>query len=107
MRGLATTCPVRSPQIADVPTFAEAGVKDFAIEALALVAVNSKTPVPVVTRLNQAVVKIINGPNVSKRISDMGLIAKSSTPEQARAMLAAEVARWRQVVKTANIPPMD
>ena len=107
MRGLATTCPVRSPQIPDVPTFAEVGVKDFAIEALALVAVHAKTPQPVVTRLNEAVVKIINGPNVSKRIAGMGLIAKSSTPEQARAMLTAEVARWRQVVETAKIPPMD
>ena len=107
MRGLATTCPVRSPQIPDVPTFAEAGVKDFAIEALALVAVHSKTPQPVVARLNQAVVKIINGPTVSKRIADMGLIAKSSSPEEARAMLGAEVARWRQVVETAKIPPMD
>jgi len=107
MRGLATSCPVRSPQIPNVPTFAEAGVKDFAIEALALVAVNSKTPQPIVTRLNQAVVKIINGPNVNKRISDMGLIAKSSTSEDARAMLAAEIARWRQVVETAKIPPMD
>jgi tripartite-type tricarboxylate transporter receptor subunit TctC len=107
MRGLATTCPVRSPQIANVPTFAEAGVKDFAIEALALVAVNSKTPQPIVARLNQAVVKIINGPNVSKRIADMGLIAKSSTPDEARGMLSAEIARWRQVVETAKIPPMD
>jgi tripartite-type tricarboxylate transporter receptor subunit TctC len=98
---------VRSPQIPDVPTFADVGVKDFAIEALALVAVNSKTPAPIVTRLNQEVVKIINGPNVSKRISGMGLIAKSSTPEEAKGMLSAEVARWRQVVETAKIPPMD
>ncbi len=107
MRGLATTCPVRSPQIPDVPTFAEVGVKDFAIEALALVAVSSKTPQPIVTRLNQEVVKIISGPQVSKRIAGMGLIAKSSTPEEARAMLSAEIARWRQVVEIAKIPPMD
>jgi tripartite-type tricarboxylate transporter receptor subunit TctC len=106
-RGLATTCPRRSPQIAAVPTFAEAGVPDFAIEALALVAIRAQTPSPIVTRLNEAVVKIIQGPKLSGRITGMGLIAKTSTPEEARAMLSAEVARWRQVVAVAKIPPLD
>ena len=107
MRGLATSCPKRSPQIAAVPTFAEAGVQDFAIEALALVAIRAQTPAPIVARLNEAIVKIINGPNVANRIAGMGLIAKSSTPEQARAMLSAEIARWRVVVDAAKIPPLD
>jgi tripartite-type tricarboxylate transporter receptor subunit TctC len=107
VRGLATSCPKRSPQIADVPTFAEAGVPDFAIEALALVAIRAQTPAPIVARLNEAIVKIINAPNVANRIAGMGLIAKSSTPEQARAMLSAEVARWRVVVDAAKIPPLD
>ena len=107
MRGLATSCPKRSPQIAAVPTFAEAGVQDFAIEALALVAIRAQTPAPIVTRLNEAIVKIINAPNVANRIAGMGLIAKSSTPEQARAMLSAEIARWRVVVDAAKIPPLD
>jgi len=107
MRGLATSCPKRSPQIGSVPTFAEAGVQDFAIEALALVAIRAQTPAPIVTRLNEAIVKIINAPNVANRIAGMGLIAKSSTPEQARAMLSAEIARWRVVVDAAKIPPLD
>ena len=107
MRGLATSCPKRSPQIAAVPTFAEAGVQDFAIEALALVAIRAQTPALIVARLNEAIVKIINGPNVANRIAGMGLIAKSSTPEQARAMLSAEIARWRVVVDAAKIPPLD
>jgi len=107
MRGLATSCPKRSPQIAAVPTFAEAGVQDFAIEALALVAIRAQTLAPIVARLNEAIVKIINGPKLENRIAGMGLIAKSSTSEQARAMLSAEIARWRVVVDAAKIPPLD
>jgi tripartite-type tricarboxylate transporter receptor subunit TctC len=107
MRGLATTCPQRSPQIPNVPTFAETGVPDFAIEALALVAIRAQTPAPIVARLNQEIVKIVQGPKLSSRITGMGLIAKSSTSEQARAMLAAEIARWRTVVAAAKIPPLD
>jgi tripartite-type tricarboxylate transporter receptor subunit TctC len=106
-RGLATSCPQRTPQIPDVPTFAEAGIADFAIEALALVAVRAQTPAPIVARLNEAVVRIIDGPKLNSRIAGMGLAAKSSTPEAARAMLAAEIARWRQVVEAARIPALD
>ena len=90
-----------------MPTFAEAGVQDFAIEALALVAVRAQTPAPIVARLNEAIVKIIKGPKLSGRIAGMGLIAKSSTSDEARAMLSAEIARWRAVVDAAKIPPLD
>jgi tripartite-type tricarboxylate transporter receptor subunit TctC len=107
MRGLATTCPQRSAQLPNVPTFAEAGINDFALEALAILAVHSKTPPQIVAQLNQAVVKIINSPNVSGRIAAMGLQARSSSSEQARTVLAAEVRRWRQVVEAARIPPLD
>jgi tripartite-type tricarboxylate transporter receptor subunit TctC len=107
MRGLASSCPQRSPQIPDVPTFADAGVADFAIEALALVAIRAQTPAPIVARLNQEIVRIIHGPKLAGRITGMGLIAKSSTSEQARAMLSAEIARWRAVVDAAKIPPLD
>jgi tripartite-type tricarboxylate transporter receptor subunit TctC len=37
----------------------------------------------------------------------MGLQPKTSTSEQARSQLAAEVARWRQVVDDAKVPPLD
>jgi tripartite-type tricarboxylate transporter receptor subunit TctC len=106
-RGLATSCPQRTPQIPDVPTFAEAGIADFAIEALALVAARAQTPAPVVKRLNEAIVAIIEAPKLKSRIAGMGLTAKGSTPEAARAMLSAEIARWRQVVDAAKIPPLD
>ncbi len=107
MRGLATTCPQRSVQLPDVPTFAEAGINDFALEALAIMAVRAKTPPAVVAKLNAALVKIINAPQVTSRIAGMGLMAKTSTPDEARAVLAAEVQRWRRVVDAAGIPPLD
>jgi tripartite-type tricarboxylate transporter receptor subunit TctC len=106
-RGLATSCPQRTAQIPDVPTFAEAGIADFAIEALALVAIRAQTQASIVKRLNEAVVAIIDAPKLKGRIAGMGLTAKSSTPEAARAMLSAEIARWRAVVDAAKIPPLD
>jgi tripartite-type tricarboxylate transporter receptor subunit TctC len=107
MLGLAATCPQRVPQLPDVPTFAEAGIDGFTLEALALIAVHAKTPPEIVRKLNQTLVAIIDSPRIKARIGAMGLQARSSTPEQARERLGAEVRRWREVVDAANIPPLD
>ncbi len=107
MRGLASTCLARVPQLPDVPIFAEVGVKDFAQEALVIVAVRTGTPPAIATRLSETLQKIVQKPEVTRRITGMGLIAKSSTSAQAKAMLNAEVARWRVVVDAAKIPPLD
>lgn len=107
MRGLALTCPQRVAQIPGVPTFAEVGVRDFQLEALAILAAHAKTPAPIVERLNQAVVKIINSSAVANRINEMGLQARSSTSQAAREFLREDLRRWRDVVQAAGIPPMD
>lgn len=107
MRGLATTCPQRVTQIPDIPTFAEVGIRDFQLEAMAILAAHAKTPAPIVERLNQAMVKIIGSPAVANRINGMGVQARSSTPQMAREILRADLKRWRDVVDSAGIPPMD
>ena len=107
MRALAVTCPRRLAQLPDVPTFAEAGIQGFVLEGLALIAAHGKTPPDIVRKLNDAVVKIINSPKVTEKVASMGLQARSSTPDEARAMLSADVKRWAQVVRAAGIPPLD
>lgn len=107
MRALAVTCPRRLPQLPDVPTFAEAGVQGLTLEGLALVAAHGKTPPDIVKKLNEAVVKIVNSSKVKDKIAAMGLQARSSTPEEARTLLGADVKRWGQVVQAAGIPPLD
>jgi tripartite-type tricarboxylate transporter receptor subunit TctC len=107
MRALAVTCPRRLAQLQDVPTFAEAGIQGFVLEGLALIAAHGKTPSDIVRKLNDAVVKIINSPKVTEKVASMGLQAKSSTPEEARILLSADVKRWGQVVQAAGIPPLD
>ena len=107
MKGLASTCLQRVPQLPDVPIFAEVGIQDFAQEALVIVAVRTGTPPAIAARLSETIQKIVQSPEVTRRISGMGLIPKSSTSAQAKALLSAEVARWRVVVEAAKIPPLD
>jgi tripartite-type tricarboxylate transporter receptor subunit TctC len=107
MRALAVTCPQRLAQLPDVPTFAEAGIQGFVLEGLALIAAHGKTPSDIVQRLNREVVKIVNSKKVVDKVAAMGLRARSSTPDEARAMLSGDIKRWGAVVKAANIPPLD
>jgi tripartite-type tricarboxylate transporter receptor subunit TctC len=107
MRALAVTCPRRLAQLPDVPTFAEAGIQGFVLEGLALIAAHGKTPPDIVRKLNDAVVKIINSSKVTEKVASMGLQARSSTPDEARTLLSADVKRWGQVVQAAGIPPLD
>ena len=107
MRALAVTCPRRLAQLPDVPTFAEVGLPGLTLKGLALVAAHGKTPPDIVKKLNEAVVKIVNSPKVTEKIAAMGLQARSSTPEEARALLNADVKRWGHVVQAAGIPPLD
>ena len=107
MRALAVTCPRRLAQLPDVPTFAEAGIQGFVLEGLALIAAHGKTPPDIVRKLNDAVVKIINSQKVTEKVGSMGLQARSSTPDEARTLLSADVKRWGQVVQAAGIPPLD
>jgi tripartite-type tricarboxylate transporter receptor subunit TctC len=107
MRALAVTCPRRLAQLPDTPIFAEAGIQGFVLEGLALVAAHGKTPPEIVAKLNQELVKIINSAKVKDKVGSMGLQARSSTPDEARGMLNADVKRWGAVVKAAGIPPLD
>jgi tripartite-type tricarboxylate transporter receptor subunit TctC len=107
MRALAVTCPRRLAQLPDAPTFAEAGIQGFVLEGLALVAAHGKTPPDIVKKLNEAMVKIMGLPKVSGKVAGMGLQARSSSPDEARALLSGDVKRWGAVVKAAGIPPLD
>jgi tripartite-type tricarboxylate transporter receptor subunit TctC len=107
MRALAVTCPHRLAQLPDVPTFAEAGIQGLMLEGLALVAAHGQTPPEIVRRLNEALVTIIDSPKMVSKAASMGLQTRSSTPQEARTLLNADVKRWGAVVKAAGIPPLD
>jgi tripartite-type tricarboxylate transporter receptor subunit TctC len=62
------------------------------------------TPRPIIDRLNSEVQKALQLPAVRSRLEDMGGEAKGSTPEEMRAMVAAQTQKWIKVVADAKIP---
>lgn len=103
LRALALVAPQRSPALPDVPTVAEAGLKDFDVTTWYGVMVPAGTPRPIVTRLNGELVKIMQAPEVKERLAGMATDPLTSTPEEFAAYLRQEIAKWGDVVRKANL----
>lgn len=102
LRALGVSSAKRIPALPKVPTIAEAGVPGYeAIGWNGLVG-PSGMPQAVVDKLNAAVVKIMQMPEVSKRLSGLGLEPRTSTPAEFSVFLKAEVVKWAKVVKDSG-----
>ena len=104
VRALAVTGEKRSIVLPDVPTAVEAGVKDFVASSWNALAVPSKTPRPVVDRLQRDIATALADPGVREKLRGLNIDARSSTPEQTAALLASDIRRWSGVIERAGIP---
>ena len=104
VRALAVTGEKRSIVLPDVPTAVEAGVKDFVASSWNALAVPSRTPRPVVDRLQRDIATALADPGVREKLRGLNIDARSSTPEQTAALLASDIRRWSGVIERAGIP---
>ena len=103
LRPLAVTSAQRHPQLPDVPTLAESGLKNF--EALAWFGILAPpgTPKDVLARLNAEFAKVLAVPELRQRLEDGGSEVIGNSPEAADAFLKSELVKWGSVIKAANI----
>lgn len=102
LRAIAVTTAKRSPELPDVPTVAEAGVPGFEATSWFGLFAPAGTPAPIVTRLNTALVKVLQQPEVVKQISAQGGEVVAETPEQFAAFIKTEGVKWGKVVKASG-----
>jgi tripartite-type tricarboxylate transporter receptor subunit TctC len=103
LRALALVAPQRSPALPEVPTVAEAGLRDFEVTTWYGIMTPAGTPRPIVSRLNAELVKIMHAPDVKERLAAMATDPLTSTPEEFAAYLKQEIAKWGDVVRKANL----
>ncbi len=103
MRALAVTSAQRWPTLPDVPTMAEAGVKDFVVTSWAAFVLPAATPRPIVDKLSGAMKQIAADEAIQKRFLVAGARILSSTPEEAIAFAAKERAMWKDVVGAVGV----
>ncbi|HSA89064.1 MAG TPA: tripartite tricarboxylate transporter substrate binding protein [Burkholderiales bacterium] len=104
LRPLAMTAAKRFPGLPDVPTVIEAGVAGYDVSSWNALAAPAKTPPAVIGRVNQELRKAITAPEVQKRFGELGVDARTSTPEELRQFFVGESQRWTRVVEAAKIP---
>ena len=103
IRVLAATGRKRVPALPDVPTLDETGLRGFEEGNWQAVLVPSRTPRPIVNRLNQELVRIVRTPDVTEQIARVGADVIANTPEEAAATVREDLKKYAQVIKALNI----
>ncbi|MEO7401052.1 MAG: tripartite tricarboxylate transporter substrate binding protein [Polaromonas sp.] len=103
VRALAVTSARRLDSLPNVPTVAESGVPGFEVLSWQAVFVPAGTPKPIVDRLHAEIVKILQLPEMQERLKTLGMQPSAMSIEQIAAFQKAEVDKWAQVIKAANI----
>ena len=103
LRPLAVTTLKRHPQLPDVPTLSESGVKGFEAVAWFGMVAPPGTSKDIVNKLNSEVVKALNMPELRQRLIAGGSEVIGNSPEEADQFLKSEISKWGRVVKSAKI----
>jgi tripartite-type tricarboxylate transporter receptor subunit TctC len=102
LRGLGVAAPERSSAAPEVPTMAEAGVKDnVAVQWNGFFA-PARTPAPVIDRLHREVAKTVHLPDVKQRFDAEGATPSGSAPAEFAAFFRGETAKWADVAKRSG-----
>lgn len=100
---IAVSSSKRVSAIPDVPTVAEAGLKDFETGTWQGVVTASGTPRDVITRLNGEIIKAFSTVEMKENLTKQGAEVYPMTPEQLGTWLGREIDKWAKVVKAANL----
>jgi tripartite-type tricarboxylate transporter receptor subunit TctC len=103
LKALAVTDTKRSPVLPNVQTVAEAGVANYEASLLfGLIAPPGLLP-EILKKINAEVVRIINAPEMQKKLAAQGVVPIASTPDAFVGVIKSEQDKWAQVIKAANI----
>ena len=103
LRALAVTSAKRNAIAPDVPTFAESGFPGFEADMMQGLLAPSGTPKPIVLKLNKEIVSIIQRPDITQKLLDLGFIPIASSPDEFARVIGVELNKWSTVVRAAGI----
>jgi tripartite-type tricarboxylate transporter receptor subunit TctC len=103
LRALGVASRKRSAQLPDVPTMSEAGLPGFESYTDYALYAPAGTPKAVVALLNKEMNGVLELPDLRAKLAGIGIEVTGGTPEGLQKEVVDEVARWTQVIKSANI----
>jgi tripartite-type tricarboxylate transporter receptor subunit TctC len=102
LRALAVSSPARHPALPELQTIAET-LPGVEVSSWLGLAVPAATPRATIERLNGEIRSILKEPEVRQRLADLSGVPTPSSPEEMRALIEREIARWKRVVELKNI----
>ncbi len=100
---LAVTSRKRSLVAPDLPTVAEAGMKELEVEVLYLAMVPAATPEPVLAVLQKAMADALAQPDVKAQLARLDLFVEAETGKPAAERIAAQRARYARIIKATGM----
>jgi tripartite-type tricarboxylate transporter receptor subunit TctC len=104
LRIIATSGDERDPLLPDVPTAKEGGFPQYLVTSWNGVAGPAGLPPDVVETLNAAINRAVAAPDLQEKARRLGIDMRATTPQQMHNRMAADVAKWRDVIDKAGIP---
>ena len=105
LRALAVSSAARIPALPEVPTVAESGFPGFEADQWYGLVAPAATPPEVVARLNATVNKALASPEVAQQFAAEGALPVLATPKAFGDLIAAEIPRWKEVVRAGKVKP--
>ena len=102
LRALAVSSPARHPALPELQAISET-LPGVEVNSWLGLAVPAATPRAIIDRLNREIRSIIELPDVRQRLADLSGVPTPSSPEEMRALIEREIARWKRVVEVKNI----
>jgi tripartite-type tricarboxylate transporter receptor subunit TctC len=105
IRALGVTAMQRDPDLPEVPTIAESGIRDFEVVSWQGLCTNAGAPQAAIARLRAALAATLEQPDTRKRLVDQGFQLHVMPAEKFGAFISSERAKWAKVVKAMGIEP--
>jgi len=103
LRAIAVTTKERIAALPNVPTIGESGVPGFELDNWWAIFAPAQMPPALAERISADIRKVLGDPDVQKRFADVSGRVIASSPQELAAHLAAESAKWKQIVEAAGI----
>jgi tripartite-type tricarboxylate transporter receptor subunit TctC len=103
LRAVAVTSTRRLPNLPDLPTLEEAGVKGYESLSWSGIVAPAGTPRPIIEKLNASIDRILKMEDVRQKLAALGVEPVGGTPEAFARHVRAESEKWGKLVKSANI----
>jgi tripartite-type tricarboxylate transporter receptor subunit TctC len=103
-RALASSGPVRSESTPDIATLQESGVANYDVVSWNALFAPARTPPDIIQTLNSALQDILADADVKKRLIELGIEARASTPQEISDRLKSDIDKWQKVIEKAGIP---